>query len=546
MNQLINRAGTLAQTYDLINVDDLIGHYYDIQPDISQISQRVCFGTSGHRGCASRGTFNEMHILAIAQAIVDVRKQYQVTGPCFIGKDTHALSHPAMQTVLEVFSANGIATIIAKNNGFTPTPVISHAIITYNQQHPHTLADGIVITPSHNPPEDGGIKYNPTHGGPADTVITKAIEQRANQLLEQKLADVKRLPFKQALASSFIHPINYEKAYIDDLINVLDMQVIADSGLHIGVDPLGGAGINYWSIIAEQYGLNLHVVNDKVDHTFSFMYLDHDNVIRMDCSSAYAMAGLIRLKDKFDLAFGNDTDFDRHGIVTPAGLMKANAYLSVATDYLLRHRPEWSKNIQIGKTVVTSSMIDRVTTSLGYQYQEFPVGFKWYSEGLFSGQLGFACEESAGGTFLRKNGRVWTTDKDGIILCLLAAEITAKTGENPQQYYHKLTEKLGTSYYGRIQAVATFEEKQKLAKLDAKQLNTDTLAGDHIKQCLTQAPANNAAIAGLKVSTENGWFAARPSGTEQAYKIYAESFISDEHLVQLQAEAQTLVSSVIK
>lgn len=546
MNPLINRAGSLAQVHDLINVDMLIGDYYDIQPDISHIYQRVNFGTSGHRGCASRGTFNELHILAIAQAIVDVRKQYQVTGPCFIGKDTHALSAPAMQTVLEVFAANGILTIIAENNGFTPTPVISHAIITYNQQHPNALADGIIITPSHNPPQDGGIKYNPTHGGPADTMLTKAIEQRANQLLEQQLAEVKRIALKQALTSGFVHQINYEKAYIDDLNNVIDMQAIADSDLHIGVDPLGGAGSRYWSIIAEQYRLNLNVVNDKIDPTFGFMHLDHDSVIRMDCSSAYAMTGLLKLKDKFDLAFANDTDFDRHGIVTPAGLMNANAYLAAATDYLLRHRPEWSKTIQIGKTVVTSSMIDRVTTSLGYSYQEFPVGFKWYAEGLFSGQLGFACEESAGAAFLRKNGQVWTTDKDGIILCLLAAEMTAKTGKNPQQHYHKLTEKLGTAYYGRIQALATFEEKQKLAKLDAKQLKTEMLAGDPIKHCLTQAPANHAAIGGLKVITENGWFAARPSGTEEAYKIYAESFISEQHLAQLQAEAQTLVSSVIK
>lgn len=542
----ISRAGQLADTHDLIDIDSLLNNYYKIKPDYNEPSQLVIFGTSGHRGCANKGTFNENHIVAVAQAIVDYRKSQNINGPCFIGKDTHALSEPALKSVLEVFSANQVHSIIARNWGYTPTPVISHAIINYNQSNPDRLADGVVITPSHNPPEDGGIKYNVINGGPADTAITSIIEARANTLLKNNLIGVKRLSLAQAMNSGYITVKEYETDYINDLTQIIDFEVIAAAGLNIGVDPLGGAGISYWSRIAEQYGLNLNIVNKKVDSTFSFMHLDHDNVIRMDCSSAYAMEGVLRLKDKFDLAFGNDTDFDRHGIVTPAGLMKPNAYLAACVSYLFKHRPQWNTHTAIGKTLVTSSMIDRVAADLNKSLLEFPVGFKWYAEGLFNGSIGFAGEESAGASFLRKNGQVWTTDKDGIILCLLAAEMTAKIGKNPQNQYDELEQKFGKSYYGRIQAPASYVEKHKLAKLDANQLTTDCLAGEKIQQCLTQAPANHAAIGGLKVVTKNGWFAARPSGTEDAYKIYAESFIDDEHLHTIQQEAQHLVSQAIK
>lgn len=539
------RAGQLADDSDLIDIDNLLSHYYQIQPDIYEPSQWVIFGTSGHRGSANKATFNENHILAIAQAIADYRKKYHIDGPCFIGKDTHALSDPALKTVLEVFAANQIESVVAKDWGYTPTPVISHAIIVYNQSRKQHLADGVVITPSHNPPEDGGIKYNSINGGPADTTATSIIEARANELLKHHLAEVKRLSLTNALNSGYIHFKQYEDEYVNDLTNIVDFEIIRNAQLHIGVDPLGGAGISYWSRIAEKYRLNLDIVNQKIDPRFGFMHLDYDGIIRMDCSSAYAMAGLINLKDKYDLAFGNDTDFDRHGIVTSQGLMKPNAYLATCVNYLFNHRPLWANQIAIGKTLVTSSMIDRVSKILQRNLLEFPVGFKWYANGLFNGSLGFACEESAGGSFLRKNGQVWTTDKDGIILCLLAAEMTAKLGKNPQNQYHDLEQKLGQSYYGRIQASATYAEKVKLAKLDASQLTTDTLAGEKIEQCLTTALANDVSIGGLKVITENGWFAARPSGTEDAYKIYAESFISQQHLIDIQHEAQCIVSQVI-
>lgn len=539
------RAGQLADDSDLIDIDNLLSHYYQIQPDIYEPSQRVIFGTSGHRGSANKATFNENHILAIAQAIADYRKKYHIDGPCFIGKDTHALSDPALKTVLEVFAANQIESVVAKDWGYTPTPVISHAIIVYNQSRKQHLADGVVITPSHNPPEDGGIKYNSINGGPADTTATSIIEARANELLKNHLAEVKRLSLTNALNSGYIHFKQYEDEYVNDLTNIVDFEIIRNAQLHIGVDPLGGAGISYWSRIAEKYGLKLDIVNQKIDPRFGFMHLDYDGIIRMDCSSAYAMAGLINLKDKYDLAFGNDTDFDRHGIVTSQGLMKPNAYLATCVNYLFNHRPLWANQIAIGKTLVTSSMIDRVSKILQRNLLEFPVGFKWYANGLFNGSLGFACEESAGASFLRKNGQVWTTDKDGIILCLLAAEMTAKLGKNPQNQYFDLEQKLGQSYYGRIQASATYAEKVKLAKLDASQLTTDTLAGEKIKQCLTTALANGVSIGGLKVITENGWFAARPSGTEDAYKIYAESFISQQHLIDIQHEAQCIVSQVI-
>ncbi|OCG64899.1 phosphoglucomutase, alpha-D-glucose phosphate-specific [Gilliamella sp. wkB18] len=541
-----SRAGLLAEPSDLINVKTLQNNYYQTTPDTDNASQLVIFGTSGHRGSSNKGSFNEAHILAIAQAIAEYRQTNNITGPCFIGQDTHALSELALKTVLEVFVANQQHVIIAHDFGYTPTPVISHAIITYNQNKKSQLADGIVITPSHNPPEDGGIKYNPTNGGPADTDITKQIENRANELLKNNLNEVKRITLEKAIHSDYIHTKEYETDYINDLENILDLSLIKSSSLKIGVDPLGGAGITYWPRIAEKYGLNLDIVNNKIDPTFSFMHLDHDEIIRMDCSSRWAMEGLLNLKDKFDLAFGNDTDFDRHGIVTPKGLMNPNAYLSACVNYLFQYRPKWHNDVAIGKTLVTSSMIDRVANSLNKKYLEFPVGFKWYANGLYNGQLGFAGEESAGASFLRTNGKVWSTDKDGIILCLLAAEMTAKIGKNPQEQYQELEAKFGVSYYGRLQAAASFTEKQKLAKLDASQLTTDQLAGEKITQCLTTAPANNASIGGLKVIAENGWFAARPSGTEDAYKIYAESFVSKQHLSTLQKEAQEIVAKAIK
>ncbi|WP_294893097.1 phosphoglucomutase (alpha-D-glucose-1,6-bisphosphate-dependent) [uncultured Gilliamella sp.] len=541
-----SRAGLLAQPSDLINIQELQNNYYQIQPDVDNVSQLVIFGTSGHRGSSNKATFNEVHILAIAQAVAEYRKANNITGPCFIGQDTHALSELALKSVLEVFVANEQTVVIAQNWGYTPTPVISHAILTYNQDKQSQLADGIVITPSHNPPEDGGIKYNPTNGGPADTDITKQIENRANELLKNNLSGVKRVSLEKAIKSDYVHTKEYETDYVNDLENILDLPLIKASSLKIGVDPLGGACITYWPRIAEKYGINLEIVNNKIDPTFSFMHLDHDEVIRMDCSSRWAMAGLLNLKDKFDLAFGNDTDADRHGIVTPKGLMNPNAYLSTCVNYLFQNRPQWHQDITIGKTLVTSSMIDRVANSLNKKYLEYPVGFKWYADGLYHGKLGFAGEESAGGSFLRTNGKVWATDKDGIILCLLAAEMTAKTGKNPQEQYQELEAKFGVSYYGRIQAPASFTEKQKLAKLNASQLTTDKLAGEEITQCLTTAPANNAPIGGLKVITQNGWFAARPSGTEDAYKIYAESFIGNEHLLTLQQEAQQIVAKAIQ
>ncbi|WP_294963963.1 phosphoglucomutase (alpha-D-glucose-1,6-bisphosphate-dependent) [uncultured Gilliamella sp.] len=541
-----SRAGLLAEPFDLINVETLQNNYYQIKPDTENASQLVIFGTSGHRGSSNKGTFNESHILAVAQAIAEYRIMNNITGPCFIGQDTHALSELALKTVLEVFVANEQTVIMARDWGYTPTPVISHAILTYNDGKQTQLADGIVITPSHNPPEDGGIKYNPTNGGPADTDITKQIEARANELLKNQLNGVKRVTLEKAIKSDYIHSREFETDYVNDLENIIDLALIQSSSLKIGVDPLGGAGVTYWNRIAEKYGIKLEIVNNKVDPTFSFMHLDHDEVIRMDCSSHCAMAGLLKLKDKFDLAFGNDTDFDRHGIVTPKGLMNPNAYLSTCVNYLFQHRPQWHKDVAIGKTLVTSSMIDRVANSLNRTFLEYPVGFKWYADGLYNGKLGFAGEESAGASFLRINGKVWATDKDGIISCLLAAEMTAKLNKNPQEQYQKLEQQFGVSYYGRIQAAASFAEKQKLSKLDASQLTTDRLAGEKITQCLTTAPANNAPIGGLKVITENGWFAARPSGTEDAYKIYAESFISNQHLSTLQQEAQQIVAKAIK
>lgn len=538
------RAGQLPFQTDLINVAQLTAQYYQLQPQVGNPEHAVKFGTSGHRGSANRKNFNEVHILAIAQAIVNLRKQQGLTGPCFIGKDTHALSEAAFITVIEVLAANQVSVVIQTDNGFTPTPAISHAIISYNQSH-QDVADGIVITPSHNPPEDGGIKYNPSNGGPADTDLTSVIEKQANQLIAQNFAGVKRLSFEDALSSGYVAEQDLIMPYVAALGDVVDMKAIQKAGLKLGVDPLGGAGIEYWRKIAEYYQLDLELVNDQFDQTFRFMPLDHDGVIRMDCSSRWAMAGLLGMKEKFDLAFANDPDYDRHGIVTPTGLMNPNHYLAVAIDYLFQHRPQWSKEVAVGKTLVSSAMIDRVVADSGRELVEVPVGFKWFVEGLFDGSLGFGGEESAGASFLKFDGTPWSTDKDGIILCLLAAEITAVTGENPQQRYNKLAEKFGSPIYSRIQAKATHEQKAKLSKLSPEMVSADSLAGDKITQRLTTAPGNGASIGGLKIMTDYGWFAARPSGTEEAYKIYCESFRGEEHLRQIEKEAIEIVSKVI-
>ena len=539
------RAGQLPFQNDLINVAQLTAQYYTQQPLPNTPSQAVKFGTSGHRGSSIRKNFNENHIIAITQAIADLRKQQGVTGPCFVGKDTHALSEAAFITVIEVLAANQVNVIIQENNGFTPTPAISHAILSYNNSH-QDIADGIVITPSHNPPEDGGIKYNPANGGPADTDLTSIIEKQANQLLGNNLIGSHRLAFDEAMKSGYVSEQDLVMPYVSALGEVVDMKAIQQSGLKIGVDPLGGSGIEYWKKIAEYYQLDIEIVNDQLDQTFRFMPLDHDGVIRMDCSSRWAMAGLLGMKEKFDLAFANDPDYDRHGIVTPSGLMNPNHYLAVAIDYLFQHRPQWGKNVAVGKTLVSSAMIDRVVDDIGCELIEVPVGFKWFVDGLFSGALGFGGEESAGASFLKFDGTPWSTDKDGIILCLLAAEITAVTGENPQQRYNKLAEKFGSPTYNRIQAKATHEEKAKLSKLSPEMVAADTLAGDKITQRLTNAPGNGAAIGGLKIMTDYGWFAARPSGTEEAYKIYCESFRGEEHLRLIEKEAIEIVSKVIR
>ncbi|ETS29293.1 phosphoglucomutase, alpha-D-glucose phosphate-specific [Photorhabdus temperata] len=537
------RAGQLARQSDLINVAQLTSQYYTLHPQPENPVHKVKFGTSGHRGSSQRSSFNEAHILAIAQAVVEARKQRGINGPCYVGKDTHALSEAAFISVLEVLTANNVHVIVQENNGFTPTPAISHAILCYNRQG-KALADGIVITPSHNPPEDGGIKYNPPDGGPADTDLTTIIERRANELLEEGLKSVKSLPFAQALSSEYLHQQDLVEPYVAALGDVVDMAAIQKAGLKIGIDPLGGSGIAFWQRIGEYYNLNLTLVNDQVDQTFRFMHLDHDGVIRMDCSSPWAMAGLLAMRDKFDLAFANDPDYDRHGIVTPAGLMNPNHYLATAIDYLFRHRPQWSESVAVGKTLVSSAMIDRVVADLGRELVEVPVGFKWFVDGLHQGKLGFGGEESAGASFLRFDGMPWSTDKDGIILCLLAAEITAVTGENPQQRYDKLAARFGTPSYSRIQAPASHQQKALLAKLSPEMVTADKLAGDPITARLTKAAGNGASIGGLKVMTENGWFAARPSGTEEAYKIYCESFLGPEHREKIEREAQDIVNQV--
>ncbi|CNG73577.1 phosphoglucomutase (alpha-D-glucose-1,6-bisphosphate-dependent) [Yersinia enterocolitica] len=538
------RAGQATQQSDLINVAQLTSQYYVLQPDAENQAHAVKFGTSGHRGSSLRHSFNEAHILAIAQAIAEVRHQQGITGPCYVGKDTHALSEPAFISVLEVLTANGVDVVVQQDNGFTPTPAISHAILCYNAQG-KDLADGIVITPSHNPPEDGGIKYNPPNGGPADTNLTSVIEKRANQLLSLKLEGVKRQTLDQAWDSGYLHAQDLITPYVEGLVDVVDIPAIQNAGLKLGVDPLGGSGIAYWQRIAEHYKLDLTLVNDSIDQTFRFMHLDHDGVIRMDCSSECAMAGLLALRDKFDLAFANDPDYDRHGIVTPAGLMNPNHYLAVSINYLFQHRPQWGANVAVGKTLVSSAMIDRVVADLGRKLVEVPVGFKWFVDGLFDGSFGFGGEESAGASFLRFNGTPWSTDKDGIIMCLLAAEITAVTGKNPQQHYDGLAQRFGAPSYNRIQAPATQAQKNALSKLSPEMVKASTLAGDAITARLTTAPGNGASIGGLKVMTENGWFAARPSGTEDAYKIYCESFLGAEHREKIEQEAVDIVSDVL-
>lgn len=539
-------AGQQVPTSLVPNVSRLMTAYYVLEPDVhTQPEHKVSFGTSGHRGSALNCSFNEPHVLAICQAVADYRKKNAITGPLFLGKDTHALSEAAFASALEVLIANKIQVCIQKDLGYTPTPVISHAILTQNKGATSQLADGIVITPSHNPPEDGGIKYNPPHGGPADTDVTNWIEQRANELLANDLAGVKMTPYTLALQSGYCQHIDYIQHYVDDLENVIDMAAIAKAGIKIGVDPLGGSGIAYWPRIAQRYGLNITVVNEKVDPAFSFMPLDKDGQIRMDCSSAYAMANLIQLKDQFDIAIGNDPDFDRHGIVTRSGgLMNPNHYLAVAINYLLANRPDWAAELAIGKTLVSSALIDRVVAARGRNLLEVPVGFKWFVEGLHNGSIAFGGEESAGASFLRFDGTAWSTDKDGIILGLLAAEMLAKTGVDPYQQYQALTRELGSPLYRRLDAPASSEQKAALKKLDVKSVKQTTLAGDDILAVLTKAPGNNADIGGVKVVTRNGWFAARPSGTENSYKIYLESFVDQGHLLQLEHDAKAFVEYV--
>lgn len=538
-------AGQPAPASNLVDLTKLLSAYSAEKPDPAVREERVTFGTSGHRGSSFRRSFNENHIVAITQAICEYRAAQQTTGPLYLGKDTHALSEPAFATTLEILAANTVDVMIDQNDGYTPTPVISHAILAYNRGRTSGLADGIVITPSHNPPEDGGIKYNPPQGGPADTQITKWIEDRANALLAADLRGVRRLPIEQAMRASTTHRHDYIEAYVSDLNKVVDMDAINSAHLKLGIDPLGGSGIAYWRPIVERYGLTLEIVNPTVDPTFRFMPLDWDGKIRMDCSSPYAMANLIALKDRFDVAFGNDADNDRHGIVTPSGLMNPNHYLAVSIAYLFADRPGWKSNAGIGKTLVSSSLIDRVAAKLKRKLVEVPVGFKWFVDGLLDGSLGFGGEESAGASFLRRDGTVWSTDKDGIIMDLLAAEMMAKTGRNPSELYRDLTNELGEPVYERIDAPATPEQKVLLSKLSPAQVKATELAGDKITAMHTKAPGNGAAIGGLKVVTENGWFAARPSGTEDVYKLYAESFRGKEHLKQIQSEAQALVATAL-
>jgi phosphoglucomutase len=528
----------------LVNIPRLMTAYFTLVPDPAIATQRVAFGTSGHRGNAGATGFNEAHILAITQAVCLYRRHAGIDGPLFLGIDTHALSEPAFASTIEVLAANGVETMIDAQGGYTPTPVISHAILTYNRGRKTGLADGIVISPSHNPPDEGGFKYNPTNGGPADVDVTGWIQKAANEFLVNKLQGVARMPYERARKAVCIHAHDYITPYVADLGSVVDMDAIRESGVKIGIDPLGGAAVQYWQPIIERYKIAATVVNDAIDPTFRFMSVDWDGKIRMDCSSPYAMTSLIALQDKFDIAFANDTDADRHGIVCPSGgLMNPNYFLAAAAAYLSGNRPEWSPDSGIGKTAVSSGMIDRVVAKLGRKLVEVPVGFKWFSSGLMDGSLAFGGEESAGASFLRRDGTVWTTDKDGLIMGLLAAEITARTGQDPNLFYQSITEDLGQSFYARIDAPATPEQKARLARIDPDELDAQDLAGEPIEKKLTKAPGNNQPIGGLKVVTKNGWFAARPSGTENVYKIYAESFLSQEHLRQIQHDAQVIVDS---
>ncbi len=537
-------AGKPAPRDLLVDVPRLVSAYYVLDPDPTDPVQRVTFGTSGHRGSSLASTFNEDHILAISQAICELRAEENVDGPLFLGADTHALSAPALATAVEVMAANGVELRLQTGGGYTPTPVISHAILTHNRGRRRGHADGVVITPSHNPPTDGGFKYNPPSGGAADSSFTQRLEARANEILAAGLADVRRISYRRASRASTTREHDFVMPYIRDLGAAVDLEAVAGAGLAIGVDPMGGAGIGYWQPIAEVWGLDLEVVNPVVDPTFSFMTVDHDGKIRMDCSSPWAMASLIDLKDRFDIAFGNDPDFDRHGIVTKSvGLMNPNHYLAVAVDYLFRNRPDWSAAAAVGKTLVSSSMIDRVAADLGRRVREVPVGFKWFVDGLLDGSYGFGGEESAGASFLRRDGSVWTTDKDGILLDLLAAEITAKTGRDPGEHYQQLTERFGDPVYRRVDAAASREQKAVLKDLSPEQVTAGELAGEALTAKITHAPGNGAAIGGLKVVAENGWFAARPSGTEEIYKIYAESFRGDDHLARILEEAQEIVGA---
>ncbi|RMV78224.1 Phosphoglucomutase, alpha-D-glucose phosphate-specific [Pseudomonas caricapapayae] len=539
-------AGKLAPAQLLVDIPRLVTAYYTGQPDASVPTQRVAFGTSGHRGTSFDLGFNEWHVLAISQAICLYRKANGIDGPLFLGADTHALSTPAAATALEVLAANGVQVMISQGDEYTPTPAVSHAIICYNRGRTSGLADGIVITPSHNPPQSGGFKYNPPNGGPADSDVTKWIENKANELLAENVAGVSRISHEKALRADTTHRHDYLNTYVADLKNVIDLDAIRDSGLRLGVDPLGGAGVNYWSAIGEHYGLNLDVVNKFVDSTFRFMTVDWDGQIRMDPSSSHAMQSLIGLKDHYQVAFACDPDHDRHGIVTPTGgLMTPNSYLAVSIDYLFRNRPEWRADAAVGKTVVSSGMIDRVAARLGRRLYEVPVGFKYFAEGLFEGSLGFGGEESAGASFLRRDGTVWTTDKDGLIPALLAAEMTARTGRDPSEIYATMTEELGQPFSTRVDAKANPQQKALLSKLSPEQVTSTELAGEPIQKVLSHAPGNDQAFGGVKVMTENGWFAARPSGTEDIYKIYAESFVSEDQLKRLVAEAQVLVDGAI-